>query len=128
MAYVPSGPFDTAFFELHARFGTRFGVRRESDGVWWTYDGLAVGVAPVGDLGVEIEARFVERPTRDRASTEAVAPTYVTARRYRLTSRDASAFASDVVAFFSGIREPRFAFVGFEPTGHNFERAVVANT
>ena len=102
---VASSPFAP----LVARFGERLALRREADGAAWSLDGRTATVASRADGS--LEATFVDRDVRDAVSAARVAAVYRPATgSYRLTPAGCAEMVDDMVAFFSGVREPRFAF------------------
>ena len=59
-------------------------------------------------------ASFVDTPGLDAVSGTAASAVYrrTAERRYHLTDDSARAMVSDMIAFFSGEREPLFTFTG----------------
>ena len=98
------------FARLALMFGPRLEVERGEDRVCWTFDGRSA-VATVGRDGV-VEASFFDRAAVDLASDVPVAAVYERPRvRYGLDLSGCARMVDDIVAFFGGLREPRFHFV-----------------
>jgi hypothetical protein len=103
---------------LTQNFGDRLAIFRERDRVMWTLDEQSVVV----DIRAPhtIGAIFVDRPATDAVSSLLAAGIYhASGADYQLTAEGATRLVDDMVAFFSGVREPRFAFV----TAHILEAA-----
>ena len=95
---------------LRSAFGSRLSLVRDRNCVQWSCDGNAaiVEFAP----GNELRATFVAAPEIDTVSSRPVSAVYCARpRTYRLTREGSERMVSDMMAFFSGIREPRFVFV-----------------
>jgi hypothetical protein len=95
---------------LRSTFGSRLSLVRDRNCVQWSCDGNAaiVEFAP----GNELRATFVAAPVVDEVSLLPVSAVYrARPRTYRLTPEGSARMVSDMVAFFSGIREPRFVFI-----------------
>ena len=96
---------------LVSSFGADLTLWRDGDVVHWAYEGRSVVVA--FEFDGTAGATFV-----DAAETEYVSGTTAQAvyrrrneRPYRLTPDGAAALVADIMAFFSGDREPLFTFV-----------------
>ena len=99
-----------AFTPLTSKFGDRLSLFRDGDRVQWTYEGQAA-IVELRSEGA-IEATFVDRSTVDGVSgTTACAVYRSLGQGYALSAEGCRRIVSDMVDFFSGIREPRFAFV-----------------
>jgi hypothetical protein len=96
---------------LFSSFGDDLTLRRDGNVVHWGYEGQTV-VVEQHDDGVA-SASFVGAPITDEISGSPVSAIYrrTADRRYRLTEDSARAMVSDMIAFFSGEREPFFTFV-----------------
>jgi len=95
---------------LISKFGDRLSLFRDGDRVQWSYDGQAAIFELRAD-GI-VEATFVDRPAIDAVtSTTACAVYRGRGVRYFLTADGCTRVVSDMVDFFSGTREPEFAFV-----------------
>lgn len=98
-----------ALVPLTNRFGDELALWRDENLVHWSYDGHAaiVELCPGGAL----EATFVERPSTDQVTGSPAVAVYRGQSPYRLSPEGCSHMVSDMIAFFSGTREPRFTFV-----------------
>jgi hypothetical protein len=95
---------------LNSKFGDRLSLLRERNCVQWSCDGHAAIVE--FQPGNELRATFVAAPVIDGVSSRPVSAVYrARSRSYRLTREGSSHMVADMIAFFSGIREPRFTFV-----------------
>ncbi len=110
MAYANPGhggpdPFGT----LLSAFGERLGLRRDDGRAEWSLDGHRVIVA----MGARrVTAQFIAAPATDLVSGRPSSAVYVRDRfGYALTDAGCSRMVDDMMAFFAGIREPRFSFV-----------------
>ncbi|HEV3087852.1 MAG TPA: hypothetical protein VGX96_11560 [Candidatus Elarobacter sp.] len=111
MAYPqPATWLADAFAPLEGTFGDRLRFARDGAVARWSYAGHAAIVELRGED--RIVARFVAPPEMDTVSGGPAAPVYQRYRDgYALTRAGCERMVSDMVAFFSGIREPRFTFV-----------------
>ena len=109
------GIVETPFAKLIGRFGERLSLRRDAATASWSFDGRTATVA-VADDGA-LEATFADRAVVDAAGTGRVVAIY-RAGRYALGHGGGARLVDDMIAFFSGVREPRFAFarIDAEPT------------
>lgn len=114
MSFVPSNSLAAAFAPLRETFGSALTMKREGGRVRWRLEGLETLVEARGDRSVLVT--FVEGVGRDVVADEAVRPLFRTRAEYRLTDDGARHLASDMLAFFRGVREPRFQFSGFAET------------
>lgn len=104
----PGGP--DSFGPLIAAFGDRLVIRREPGRVEWSLDGAVVSVDV--DAAGRAAAQFVAPSSTDLVSRRPSSAVYVRDRSgYALTAAGCSHMADDMIAFFSGTREPRFTFV-----------------
>jgi hypothetical protein len=107
----PASWLADALAPLDCTFGEKLRFARDGAVAQWSYAGHAAIVELTGED--RIVARFVGPPEMDTVSGEPAKPVY---RRYEhgyaLTRAGCERMVSDMVAFFSGIREPRFIFVG----------------
>lgn len=97
---------------LFANFGDDLTLWRDGNVVHWSYDGQTVIVSQADDGAAT--ASFVDAPGLDQVSGAAASAIYrrSTDRRYHLTEESCRAMVSDMIAFFSGEREPLFTFTG----------------
>jgi hypothetical protein len=99
----PFGPLVTAF-------GDRLRVWRDEDRVEWSLDGhvVAVEVDPAG----RVAAQFIAPESTELVSGRPSSAVYARDRSgYPLTDAGCSRMVDDMIAFFSGAREPHFTFV-----------------
>jgi len=100
-----------ALAPLGATLGDRLRFARDGRTARWSYDGHAAEVELLE--GDRIAARFCARPAFDVASGALVTPVYVRyANGYALDRAGCERMVADMAAFFAGVREPRFTFVG----------------
>jgi hypothetical protein len=111
MAYpAPTHWLAEAFAPLGTTFGERLRFSRDGTAALWTCDGHSA-IVELGGAD-RIVARFVAPPVPDAISGQPSAPVYVRDERgYAMTRADCERMVADMVAFFSGTREPRFTFV-----------------
>jgi len=97
---------------LFSSFGDDLTLWRDGNAAHWSYDGQTVIVSQDADGAAT--ASFVDAPALDEVSGTAAAAIYrrTAERRYQLTQESCSAMVSDIIAFFSGEREPLFTFTG----------------
>jgi hypothetical protein len=101
---------------LISKFGDRLTLVRDRDRVQWSFEGNAaiVELQPGGEL----RATFVAAPAIDEVSARPVSAVYRShPHRYQLTREGSARMIDDMVAFFSGTREPRFSFFGLGQLG-----------
>lgn len=102
-----------AFEPLLERFGDDLACSRDGASVSWSLDGQMASVIPRADGTVGVT--FFDRPTLDRGRSTRASATYRPyGGGYALANRGVSRMVEDLLAFFAGVREPRFAFVGIE--------------
>jgi hypothetical protein len=95
---------------LTAKFGDRLTLARERNCVQWSYEGNAAVVE--FQPGDQLHATFIAAPVIDAVSSRPVSAVYRSRRlRYPLTAAGGDQMVADMIAFFSGEREPRFSFV-----------------
>jgi hypothetical protein len=95
---------------LSTTFGDRLSLVRDRNCVQWSCDGQAAIVEFAA--GRELRATFVSAPVVDEVTSLLVSAVYhPRARSYRLTREGSARMVADMMAFFSGVREPRFTFV-----------------
>jgi hypothetical protein len=97
---------------LFSSFGDDLTLWRDGNVVHWSYEGQTVIVAQQTDGAAT--ASFVDVPSVDQVSGTAASAIYrrTAERRYHLNEDSARAMVGDMIAFFSGEREPFFTFVG----------------
>ena len=97
---------------LFSNFGDDLTLWRDGNVVHWSYDGQTVIVAQQPDGAAT--ASFVDSPGIDQVSATAESAVYrrTAERRYYLTEDSCRAMVGDMIAFFSGEREPFFTFTG----------------
>jgi hypothetical protein len=95
---------------LFSSFGDNLTLWRDGNVAHWSYDGQTVIVAQQSDGAAT--ATFVDAPTVDRVNGSAVSAIYhrTAEHRYQMTADSCRAMVSDMMAFFSGEREPIFTF------------------
>jgi hypothetical protein len=96
---------------LFSSFGDDLRLWRDGNVVHWSYDGQTVVVEQQSDGGAR--AMFVDAPATDEISQSQVSAIYrrSAGRSYHLTEESCKAMVADIIAFFSGEREPFFTFV-----------------
>ena len=97
---------------LFSNFGDDLTLWRDGNVAHWSYEGQTVIVAQLPDGAAT--ASFVDAPGVDEVSGTAAAAIYrrTAERRYHLTEESCRAMVADMIAFFSGEREPLFTFTG----------------
>jgi hypothetical protein len=107
-----SSSLATATAPLWANFGDDLTLWRDGNVVHWSYDGQTVIVEQQADGAAT--ASFVDTPGIDAVSGTGASAVYrrTADRRYHLTEDSCRAMVSDMIAFFSGEREPFFTFTG----------------
>jgi hypothetical protein len=108
----PSSSLAAATEPLFSSFGDNLTLWRDGNVVHWSYEGQTVIVAQQADGAAT--ASFVDVPSTDEVSGQAAAAIYrrTAERRYQLTEDSCRAMVADMMAFFSGEREPIFTFTG----------------
>jgi hypothetical protein len=81
--------------------------------VCWGYDGQSAIIEMMPD-GM-LRATFIDCDSIDAVSDRPAAAAYRARSTYALNSASCSRMVADLVDFFSGVREPRFAFVDVHP-------------
>jgi hypothetical protein len=97
---------------LFTNFGDDLTLHRDGNVVHWSYDGQTVIVAQQPDGAAT--ASFVDAPVLDHVggSRESAVYRRTAERCYRFTEESTRAMVGDMIAFFSGEREPFFTFTG----------------
>jgi hypothetical protein len=97
---------------LWANFGDDLTLWRDGNVVHWSYDGQTVIVEQQADGAAT--ASFVDTPGIDEVSGTGASAVYrrTADRRYQFTEDSCRAMVGDMIAFFSGEREPFFTFTG----------------
>jgi len=108
----PASSLAAAAAPLFSNFGDDLTLWRDGNVVHWSYDGQTVIVAQQPDGGAT--ASFIDAPGIDHVSGAAESAIYRRSgeRRYQLTEESCRAMVGDMIAFFSGEREPLFTFSG----------------
>ena len=111
MSYTaPASWLTDALAPLDDAFGTRLGFARDGSSACWSFDGHRAIVEQTA--AGRIEARFMTAPEIDAVSGRPLAAVYTReAGGYPLSAAGCERMVADMMAFFSGIREPRFTFV-----------------
>ncbi len=111
MSYANLGQtFAATFSPLVSTFGERLSFSREGQQAQWSFDGHVVVV----ELAATdwIAAQFIAPAGTDVVSGRPSAAVYASDRcGYAMTNADCERMVADMIAFFSGTREPRFTFV-----------------
>ncbi len=97
---------------LFSNFGDDLTLWRDGNVVHWSYDGQTVVVAQREDGAAT--ASFVDVAGIDEVSGTAASAVYrrTAERCYQMTDESCKAMVGDMIAFFSGEREPFFTFTG----------------
>jgi hypothetical protein len=97
---------------LFTSFGENLTLWRDGNVVHWSYEGQTVIVAQQADGAAT--ASFVDAPSVDEVTGTPVSAVYRRSaeRCYQMTEESCRAMVSDMMAFFSGEREPIFTFSG----------------
>jgi hypothetical protein len=98
---------------LNLLFGGGVTASRRGESAAWHYQGRTAVVEFVASGA--IEATFIERPARDAVSSIECAAEYRPLSGYALTAAGCGNMVDDMIAFFSGTREPRFRFAAVRP-------------
>jgi hypothetical protein len=111
----PASSLAAATAPLFSNFGDDLTLWRDGNVVHWSYDGQTVIVSQQPDGAAT--ACFVDAPGLDHVSGSPESAIYrrTAERRYHLTDESCRAMVGDMVAFFSGEREPLFTFTGTRP-------------
>jgi hypothetical protein len=106
--------FAAATAPLISNFGENLTLWRDGNLVHWSYEGQSIVVEMQFDG--TLAATFIDRPGTDAITGDRVSAVYrrIGDRPYRLTPGGATAMVGDMMAFFSGDREPLFAFTGLQ--------------
>ncbi len=102
-----------AFAPLVEHFGRDLAYSRDGSAVSWSLDGQMASVVARtdGSLGVV----FLDRPALDACRSVSVSAAYrPNGSGYALAAHGVARMVDDLIAFFGGVREPRFAFCGIE--------------
>jgi hypothetical protein len=95
---------------LRERFGDRLTLARERNCVQWSFEGNAAIVE--FQPGDQLCATFVAAPVIDAVTARPTSAVYRPRKdAYCMTPEGGQAMAADMMAFFSGVREPQFRFV-----------------
>ncbi|MGD1066914.1 MAG: hypothetical protein ABR975_08870 [Vulcanimicrobiaceae bacterium] len=111
MAALEVSDLFTDVFAPLTSFAHGLTLRREANVVQWTYAGQSA-IITQRDNGT-VSGTFVGQPAFEAVSGTVAAPAYLAfgGATYSTTREGCVRMVDDMVAFFSGIREPRFAFV-----------------
>ena len=108
--FEPATLFSEIAAPLFEHFGSGLTLDRDGNGVRWSYADASAVVEQRSETSVA--ALFMSGPIRDAASAEDVRAVYAPpSDTYALTQRGVTHMVEDLVAFFSGVREPHFTFV-----------------
>jgi hypothetical protein len=96
---------------LFSSFGDNLTLWRDGNAAHWSYDGQTVIVEQQADGSAK--ASFVDAPAHDEITHTPASAVYrrTADRCYHLTEDSCRAMVGDMMAFFSGEREPFFTFV-----------------
>jgi hypothetical protein len=94
---------------LAEKFGSDITVSRAGNMVCWGYDGQSAVLEMTTDG--TLCATFIDSETTDIVSASPVAAAYRTGSSYALTRAGCGRMVTDLVDFFSGVREPKFRFI-----------------
>lgn len=111
--FEPVASAVSPFGELTARFGERLAITREENVASWSLEGRTATVFAHRDGS--LEAMFSDRAMLDATRSASVTAIYRPLRAYALGPIGCSQMVDDMVAFFNGIREPRFSFSRLDP-------------
>jgi hypothetical protein len=97
---------------LFSSFGDDLTLWRDGNVVHWSYEGQTIVIEQQADGAAT--ASFVDAPSTDEISRTPASAIYrrTADRRYHLNEDSCRAMVGDMIAFFSGEREPFFTFVG----------------
>jgi hypothetical protein len=112
IVFTQTSSFAAATAPLFSSFGADLTLWRDGNVVHWSYDGQTVIVAQRADGAAT--ASFVDMPSVDEVSGSGTSAVYRRSaeRCYQMTDESCRAMVSDMMAFFSGEREPFFTFTG----------------
>jgi hypothetical protein len=103
-------PAADPFRALSSTFGAQLRFTRTGSVARWTFNGHLAEVEL--ESGDRVVARFVAPSTNDAVSGRRAAAVYARDERgYALTPAGSERMVADIIAFFSGSREPAFRFV-----------------
>jgi hypothetical protein len=99
-----------ALAPLESAFGDRLTLCRNGNVVEWSFEGQSAVVELHADA--TLGATFIDRPAFEAVSRSFAAPVYhrTSAIEYRMTPEGCTRMVDDLLAFFSGTREPLFRF------------------
>ena len=102
------------FAPLVERFGRDLACTRDGALVSWSLDGQTASIIARRD-DQSVGVTFFDRPMLDACRSVCVSAAYrPRVGGYPLAHHGVSAMVDDLLAFFTGVREPRFDFVGLE--------------
>jgi|GEM_PF-1906809 len=103
----------SAFAPLVERFGRHLDCSHDGITVSWSLDGQMASVVP--RAGGSVGVTFLDRPRLDMCRSVFVSAAYrPNGGGYALAAHGVSRMVDDLVAFFAGVREPRFTLDGIE--------------
>lgn len=94
---------------LTSKFGGDLTVCRDGNAVRWGFAGQSALVEMLSDG--QMHAIFIDRESVDSVSRRPAAAVYRARVSYALTEASCGRMVTDMVDFFSGMREPKFRFV-----------------
>jgi hypothetical protein len=94
---------------LAAKFGNCLTLSRSGNAIRWGYGGQSA-VLELGANGA-LQVTFLDAESTDLVSAGRAVAAYRTRSAYALDRPSSTRMIADLVDFFSGVREPKFAFV-----------------
>jgi hypothetical protein len=98
---------------LAAKFGGDLMVSRSGNMVCWDYGGQSAVIEMTPDG--KMHATFIAAEGVDVVSASPAAAAYRTGSVYALNGSSCGRMVTDLVDFFSGVREPKFTFIDAYP-------------
>ena len=105
---APASWLTDALAPLGTAFGGALGFARDAGCACWTYEGQRALIELDENV---VRARFVASPQADVIDGGNVAAVYAGDDGYPLTPSGCERMVADMLAFFSGVREPQFTFI-----------------
>lgn len=113
MSASPSVFWPAVTEPLNLLLGGSVTASRCGETATWSHAGRSATVEFVS--GGAIEATFIECPVLDAVSRSECEAIYRPSSGYALTPAGCARMVDDMIAFFSGTREPRFRFAAMRP-------------